>query len=134
MRVLVLASFFSLFVFSTAAFAQSPSATPAPPVAGAPAGPTDPVATKPDTSDTKPSAKDSKQPDASTAKADRRCSASKKADSIPSPGEALDPHIKKGSEDDVDAVGTRNIGGRGMGNWYSTNWEIRDGQAVLDGD
>jgi beta-barrel assembly-enhancing protease len=53
--------------------------------------------------------------------------ATKKADAtppMPSPGEALDPNIKKGSEEDVDAVGTRNIGGRGMGNWYSTNWEI----------
>jgi hypothetical protein len=49
-------------------------------------------------------------------------------DSIPSPGEALDPHIKKGSEDDVDAVGTRNIGSRGLGNWYSTNWEISAGK------
>ena len=51
-----------------------------------------------------------------------------KADAVPSPGEALDPHIKKGSEDDVEAVGTRNIGGRGMGNWYSTNWEIGTGK------
>ena len=51
-----------------------------------------------------------------------------KADAIPSPGEALDPHIKKGSEDDVNAVGTRNIGGRGMGNWFSTNWEISNGK------
>lgn len=51
-----------------------------------------------------------------------------KTDAIPSPGEALDPHIKKGSEDDVNAVGTRNIGGRGMGNWFSTNWEISNGK------
>ncbi len=51
-----------------------------------------------------------------------------KADAIPSPGEALDPHIKQGSEDDVNAVGTRNIGGRGMGNWFSTNWEISNGK------
>jgi predicted Zn-dependent protease len=51
-----------------------------------------------------------------------------KTDSLPSPGEALDPHIKAGSEDDVNAVGTRNIGGRGMGNWYSTNWEISNGK------
>ena len=29
-----------------------------------------------------------------------------KTDALPSPGEALDPHIKKGSEDDIDAVGT----------------------------
>jgi hypothetical protein len=51
-----------------------------------------------------------------------------KTDSMPSPGEALDPHIKPGSEDDVSAVGTRNIGGRGVGNWFSTNWEISNGK------
>ena len=51
-----------------------------------------------------------------------------KSDTLPSPGEALDPHIKPGSEDDVNAVGTRNIGGRGVGNWYSTDWEIRNGK------
>ena len=51
-----------------------------------------------------------------------------KADSIPNPGEDLDPHIKKGSEEDVNAVGQRNIGGRGIGNWYSTNWEISTGK------
>jgi beta-barrel assembly-enhancing protease len=52
-----------------------------------------------------------------------------KTDTLPSPGEALDPHIKPGSEDDVNAVGTRNIGGRGVGNWYSTDWEIRNGKS-----
>ncbi len=52
-----------------------------------------------------------------------------KTDTLPSPGENLDPHIKKGSEDDVDAIGTRNIGGRGLGNFYSTDWEIRNGKA-----
>ena len=51
-----------------------------------------------------------------------------KTDVLPSPGEALDPHIKKGSEDDVDAIGTRNIGARGVTNWYSTNWEIGTGK------
>jgi predicted Zn-dependent protease len=54
--------------------------------------------------------------------------AAAKTDSLPSPGEDLDPHIKKGSEDDISAVGDRNIGGRGMGNWYSTDWEIRTGK------
>jgi hypothetical protein len=58
-----------------------------------------------------------------------RDAASKKVDSLPSPGESMDPHIKAGSEDDVAAVGTRNIGGRGMGNWYSTDWEIRNGKS-----
>ncbi len=36
--------------------------------------------------------------------------------------------IKPGSEDDVSAVGTRTIGGRGLGNWYSTNTEIGVGK------
>lgn len=54
--------------------------------------------------------------------------ATAKADGIPSPGEDMNPHIKPGSEEDVNAVGTRNIGGRGMGNWFSTNWEISNGK------
>jgi beta-barrel assembly-enhancing protease len=36
--------------------------------------------------------------------------------------------IKPGSIDDVNAVGTRNIGGRGMGNWYSIESEIKLGR------
>ena len=52
----------------------------------------------------------------------------KQTDALPSPGEALDPNIKPGSENDVNAVGTRNIGGRGMGNWYSVNWEMGTGK------
>lgn len=51
-----------------------------------------------------------------------------KADAIPSPGERLNPHIRKGSEADVNAVGQRRIGGRGVGNWYSTKWEIAAGR------
>jgi predicted Zn-dependent protease len=39
------------------------------------------------------------------------------------------PGIKPGSVDDVNAVGTRDIGGRGMGNWYSTETEIRMGKS-----
>jgi hypothetical protein len=37
------------------------------------------------------------------------------------------PGVKKGSIDDVSAVGSRCIGCRGMGNWYSTEGEIRMG-------
>jgi predicted Zn-dependent protease len=71
------------------------------------------------------------QPDPKTTKADAKAAAAKakaQTDSLPSPGEHLDPHIKAGSESDVNAIGTRNIGGRGMGNWYSTDWEIRTGK------
>ena len=48
---------------------------------------------------------------------------------VPSPGDRFDPHqIHKGSEQDVNAIGTRNIGARGLGNWYSTDWEIAMGR------
>jgi predicted Zn-dependent protease len=37
-------------------------------------------------------------------------------------------NVKSGSVDDVNAVGNRDIGGRGVGNWYSTDGEIRMGR------
>ncbi len=36
--------------------------------------------------------------------------------------------VKPGSIDDVGAVGNRDIGGRGLGNWYSTDTEIKMGK------
>jgi predicted Zn-dependent protease len=36
--------------------------------------------------------------------------------------------VKAGSIDDVSAVGNRDIGGRGMGNWYSEDAEIKMGR------
>jgi len=43
------------------------------------------------------------------------------------PGSQMEK-VKSGSIDDVSAVGNRDIGGRGMGNWYSTDSEIRMGR------
>jgi hypothetical protein len=37
-------------------------------------------------------------------------------------------NVKPGSIDDVSAVGNRDIGGRGMGNWYSVDGEIKMGR------
>ena len=37
-------------------------------------------------------------------------------------------NVKQGSIEDVNAVGNREIGGRGMGNWYSTDSEIKMGK------
>ncbi len=37
-------------------------------------------------------------------------------------------NVKPGSIEDVSAVGNRDIGGRGMGNWYSTDTEIKMGK------
>ena len=130
----------TLFTISTLAFAQSPTSVPnsSPNPTGMPGsqsptsspnpsnpnpsgGPTSqsPLPKSPD-ADKAPTAEDLKN---AKAKVDA------KADTLPSPGEALDPHIKAGSEDDVNAVGNRNIGGRGVGNWYSVDWEIRNGKS-----
>jgi predicted Zn-dependent protease len=43
------------------------------------------------------------------------------------PGSQLEK-VKPGSIEDVSAVGNRDIGGRGMGNWYSTDSEIKMGR------
>ena len=49
----------------------------------------------------------------------------------PEPGpDGVMPGVKKGSLDDVSAVGTRDIGGRGLGNWYSTETEMKEGKSV----
>jgi hypothetical protein len=48
----------------------------------------------------------------------------------PQPGpNGVMPGVKPGSQADVNAVGTRDIGGRGLGNWYSTETEIKEGKA-----
>ena len=40
-----------------------------------------------------------------------------------------EPKVKPGSKDDIDAIGSRDIGGgRGVGNWYSLESEIRVGR------
>jgi predicted Zn-dependent protease len=38
------------------------------------------------------------------------------------------PGAKSGSKQDVSAIGNRNIGGKGLGNWYSLEREIRMGK------
>jgi hypothetical protein len=40
--------------------------------------------------------------------------------------------VKPGSIEDVNAVGNRDIGGRGFGNWYSTDSEIKMGKTYAD--
>jgi len=95
----------------TSATAQAPADTSS----DKPAAPANPAATKKQIKEAARQAKAQNQ--------------TNQTDDLPSPGEALDPHIKPGSEDDVNAVGTRNIGGRGAGNWFSTDWEIRNGKS-----
>src|SRR5215471_22256 len=38
------------------------------------------------------------------------------------------PSVHHGGKDDVDAIGNRNVGKRGLGDWYSTDTEIKMGK------
>ena len=54
-------------------------------------------------------------------------------DKTVNPDKVIEPgsqkvNVKPGSIDDVNAVGNRDIGARGMGNWYSTDSEIKMGR------
>ncbi|HEY4046861.1 MAG TPA: M48 family metalloprotease [Acidobacteriaceae bacterium] len=70
--------------------------------------PTNPSSTPPASTDSAPPASSTSTPNASDTKM---------------------KGVKPGSIDDVSAVGTRDIGGRGMGNWYSTESEIKMGKS-----
>jgi predicted Zn-dependent protease len=56
-----------------------------------------------------------------------KAAAASKTPVLVEPGSHMET-IKPGSIDDVSAVGNRDIGARGMGNWYSTDSEIRMGR------
>ena len=55
------------------------------------------------------------------------CEASVDPEKVVDPGSEM-IKVKPGSIEDVSAVGNRDIGGRGMGNWYSTDTEIKMGK------
>jgi Zn-dependent protease with chaperone function len=116
---------------TTASTPATPASTPA--TTTVPAAQTTDDTGTPDGATTGEATKDTKQKDAAkkdAAKQDaKKQDAKKQAAPLPSPGEELDPHIKPGSEADVNAIGTRNIGGRGFGNWFSTDWEVSNGKA-----
>src|SRR3974377_1736014 len=38
------------------------------------------------------------------------------------------PGVKTGSKADVNAIGTRGVGGRGLGDWYSTETKMKIGK------
>jgi hypothetical protein len=107
-----------------------------------------PVGTDAPTPAAPPASADSKdQKPAATNSQDDKTSAPKSKDGKPAPGTApvggdtavnpdkvVEPgsqkvNVKPGSIDDVSAVGNRDIGGRGMGNWYSTDTEIKMGKS-----
>jgi hypothetical protein len=59
------------------------------------------------------------------------CEANVDPDKIVDPGSQMIP-IKSGTIEDVNAVGNREVGKRGLGNWYSTDYEIRVGKQYAD--
>ena len=119
------------YIAAIAAFSIAPLIVPAQVVSNTPTNPnTDPNSgqTAPK-GQSKPQSKGPTGPTATPADLEKaKADADKKADSIPDPGEDLRKDIKAGSDDDVSSAGTRNIGGRGMGNWYSVDWEVRNGK------
>ena len=107
---------------ATAPDAQSPSTTP-PAATQAPASP----APAPPDSTTKDSSKDS--PKAGPADAQSATAADAQPATLPDVVPQKDHvDVKEGSRDDVEAIGNRDMGKRGLGNWYSLESEIRMGK------
>jgi len=103
--------------------AQPQSTQPA--ASGSSTGPS--AGSTPPASPQAPSATPSTTP---TPPADASSSGTDKAPSGPPPIQEPDESKVKhtGKEDDVDAIGNRNVGGRGLGDWYSLETEIRMGK------
>ena len=132
------------WAFTLTGALRAQSAPPASPTATAPASPSEAPAAQ-SSPGAAPVAGDSAAPAPSKDSAKDKDAAKDK----PAPGTApvegdvpaaaVDPNkvvevgsqkinVKEGSIEDVNAVGNRNIGGRGMGNWYSTDYEIKMGK------
>ena len=141
MRSRALAMLFALLLgvgmLSPAVVAQTTAAPP--PSATAP--PPQDTAT-PDHADAQPP-QDAAQPDAAQAPADQKQPDSQPAQTSTEPEHEaaatsekdnkqepqVQPQYKHdGGRDDIDAIGNRKMGGRGLGNWYSLEKEIRIGK------
>jgi hypothetical protein len=140
------------FLLATTAYAQqAPQTQPqSPPASTPPATPA--PGTTPVSGDTQPSAQSSGQSTDQNANQNKDAKDKDKqspapgtepvkGDVAPAPAVNVDPekvvepgsqkiNVKPGSIDDVSAVGNREIGGRGLGNWYSTDTEIKMGKAA----
>ncbi len=131
--------------WSAAVLGQVPTFPKTDPTQTAPQDPKDPNAKQPTDTQTPTSDKNDKNDKACVddpetgknpcgapklskkAQEEAKAAAASKNPVLVEPGSKLET-IKKGSIDDVDAVGNRDIGARGMGNWYSTDSEIRMGR------
>ena len=82
---------------------------------------------KPDGTVTADASTDNNKDSSKNKKKDAKDPAAAPTPVLVEPGSQMEK-IKTGSIDDVSAVGNRDIGGRGMGNWYSTDSEIKMGR------
>ncbi len=122
--LLTLASLLMAVPVSRVAGAQTQGQDPN----AAPAGQASPTPAKDD--DGKDTGKDSAKPNTKSGEKAQDAAKSAAATKTPilvEPG-SQKVDVKQGSIDDVNAVGNRDIGARGVGNWYSTDSEIRMGR------
>ena len=123
---------------------NSPNAQPAPgtPVGGdAPlpanqtsasaGGKNDPCAAQSDKKKKKEKSKDDEEMEPGTTPEAEACNAKVDPDKVVDPGSEM-IKIKPGSVEDVSAVGNREIGKRGLGNWYTIDGEIKTGKQFAD--
>lgn len=111
--------------------AAQPTATGSDTSADTTAAASDSKGGKKDKKDKKKQQQDDAKPTAAEAAAMQDTAIRARKNTAPDPGpNGVMPGVKPGSVDDVNAVGTRDIGGRGLGNWYSTETEIKEGKGV----
>ena len=115
---------------------SAPSSTPSTTTPSAqPAPGTTPVGSDipPPSPDTKSDSKSGKKPAPGTTPVggDQDANVKVDADKVVDPGSQM-IKFKPGSIEDVSAVGNRDIGARGIGNWYSTDTEIKMGKQYAD--
>jgi len=110
LRMLLLTAFLVLSL-ATSGFAQTPGTTP---------GPTSPGQVPPPVGD----------PGVSTGSPQAPSTSNSQGQSTTPEVEPADPSKVKhdGGKDDVDAIGNRKIGTRGLGNWYSLETDVKMGR------
>jgi len=118
-------------VFSQAGFAQTPSQT-TPPTTPQTAPQTTPQTTDKPSPPSAPQAAPAPAPAPSVNDSTDNVPSAQMPSNAPTipavPAGGPMPGVKAGSVEDVGAVGNRDIGARGMGNWYSTESEIEMGK------
>jgi predicted Zn-dependent protease len=122
--------------FAATYVASAQSTQPSPPTSQPPTPASQPTAaggsagsasTPDDATADKPATAPANDKTSAKAKDKVKAAAESKTPILAEPGSDMG-NVKTGSINDVNSVGNRDIGGRGVGNWYSTDSEIRMGR------